>query len=572
MADAKPVSLLTNARLVLRGSAPYFWTAALFGTVLSALSLGVPVAVQVLIDSVTNLGDIQPVLILSLVLLLVLAAAGTLAALQNFTLEMFERHFFARTAQEASMRAAYAESLSFERQNREDLYNRFFDIEAVKTHVPILLSTGLNLVLQAVVGYLVVSFYHPYFLIVSVLHALLVVLIWKSVDRSAVASAIELSSSKYDMGHWLESVAIKHRLFKSRQGIEWAVERTDELTEQYIAAHKRHFRASFTQTVSYQVLMAVGSALLLGVGGWLVVIGQLTVGQLVAAELILGTIFLNTGGFASVLESYYSLAAALDKLGKLYQISIEDLETQGFDEPWDASVQLENIRVGFRRHELRLEAEFPAGSATLVAPESLSVSEVFCDLLFRVQEPLQGRVLLGGRDIEVFDIHWLREAVSIIGDTRLLSCTIADFMRLGNPGLTRGQMHQYLDAVDLESVVEELELGLDEPLSPQGMPLTTSEVLRLKIAHTLAQQPRVLVFTSICDLLRLEQRQRILEFVRSRGDCTFICLSNRHDIEGFDRYMRLGSGYSETFEDLRGLLVAEGDFELAARHPRGDGS
>lgn len=155
---------------------------------------------------------------------LCLATALRVSPAQNYELEMFERHFMARTAQEFTLRTAYAEAMPFEARNREDLYNRFFQIDSVMNAVPVLIASGMNLVLQAVVGYVVVSFYHPYFLFVSAVHALL-----------------------------------------------------------------------------------------LGVGGWLVVSGELTVGQLLAAELILGTIFLNMGALPTVLESWYGMRAALDR-------------------------------------------------------------------------------------------------------------------------------------------------------------------------------------------------------------------------------------------------------------------
>ncbi|MEE4382360.1 MAG: ABC transporter transmembrane domain-containing protein, partial [Pseudomonadales bacterium] len=479
MAEKKSVPLTQAFRLVVGDQASYLWTAVIFTGVISLLSLAVPVAVQLLIDSVANLGTVTPIVILSFVLLGVLAAQGSLYAARDFVLEMFERRFLARTAQEVTLRTAYAEAMAFEARNREDLYNRFFEISIIKSTIPALASSGLNLVFQAVVGYIVVAFYHPYFLWVSVVHAILIVAIWQSLDRPAVRSAIDMSTAKFRMGNWLESMAIKHRVFKSEAGIRWSDDRSDELTDEFVDAHKRHFRCTFTQTVSYQILMAVGSALLLGIGGWLVVVGQLTVGQLVAAELILGTIFLNMGNFPTVLESWYSMRAALDKLSQLHRVALEDVETQGKRDDWEPSVVFDDVTVHYRLHDVRLDAQFPAGSSTLVAPESASHVEVLCNLLLRVQTPTPGRVLLGGRDAEVFDIHHLRDDVVIVGDTRLFECTVAQFLRLANPTLTHGQMREVLDVVGLDELIESLEDGLETVLTPQGHPLTTSEILRL---------------------------------------------------------------------------------------------
>ena len=114
-------SLLSALRLVLGGETAFFNMAILFGVVLSALTLGVPVAVQLLIDSIANLGALQPVLILSTILFAVLLTAGVLVALQNFVLERFERRFYARTAQEITLRTRYADTEALEASHREDL-------------------------------------------------------------------------------------------------------------------------------------------------------------------------------------------------------------------------------------------------------------------------------------------------------------------------------------------------------------------------------------------------------------------------------------------------------------------
>ena len=67
--------------------------------------------------------------------------------------------------------------------------------------------------------------------------------------------------------------------------------RTDAVTADYITHHQLHFRHHFAQTVSFLVVYALASAGLLGLGGWLVIQGQLSLGQLVAAEVVLSVAF-----------------------------------------------------------------------------------------------------------------------------------------------------------------------------------------------------------------------------------------------------------------------------------------
>ena len=66
--------------------------------------------------------------------------------------------------------------------------------------------------------------------------------------------------------------------------MDYAIDHTATVRDDYVEAHRRHFRFTFAQILMSLLLYAATSAILLGVGGWLVIEGQLTIGQLVAAE------------------------------------------------------------------------------------------------------------------------------------------------------------------------------------------------------------------------------------------------------------------------------------------------
>ena len=115
-------------------------------------------------------------------------------------------------------------------------------------------------------------------------------------------------------------------------------------------------------------------------------------------------------------------------------------------------------------------------------------------------------------------------------------------------------MRELLDIVSLNPVINNLDGKLDTILATSGFPLTHAEVIRLKIARALAAKPRLLVFSSDCDTLQPKHRQRILDYIASLGNTTFIYLSHRLDLEGFDHYMALDSGHTMAFVTLTELL------------------
>jgi len=134
-------------------------------------------------------------------------------------------------------------------------------------------------------------------------------LIWAVLGRSAIRSAIALSHAKHNTAAWLETLGASDGFFKSEKRVNFALDNTDAYTATYIKEHRRHFRRHFAQSLSYLFLYAAASAALLGLGGWLVIQGQLTLGQLVAAELVLSAAFFGVSQLGIYLNYFYDLCA-----------------------------------------------------------------------------------------------------------------------------------------------------------------------------------------------------------------------------------------------------------------------
>lgn len=545
----------------------FVWVALIYGVAISTLTLALPISVQVLIGAVANTAVVRSVVVLSIVLFLLLALSGLLVGMQTYVLEIFQRRFYGRMTREIALRVIYADTSHFERINREQLINYYFEIDDIQKNLPTLLSNGLALLLQTIVGYVVVSFYHPIFLFFSVTHAGLVYIIWRQADRRAISSVIQLSKAKHEMANWLESLARHHRLFKSRRGAAYAVGRTDDFTERYIEKHKTHFKYTFSQHVGFLALYAVGSAVVLGISGWLVIQGQLSLGQLVAAELILGAIFVGLSRFGYYLEMYYAICASVDKLSWFFNLPLERPEGNDKVEAWEPSVVFDHVTADLRGEAYQLDAEFPAGSHTFVAPGNAGVVMIFRDLITGMRQSATGRVALGGHDVEDLDAQLFRDHIQVVAEGQIFRSTIAGFIEIGCPGISRAQIRELMKVAGLKRAIDQLSDGLDTEILDSGLPLSPSEALRLRIAQALAARPRILVFTPAWDVLRPGRRRAILEYVRSMQGTTLIAFSNRRDVADFDRFVALENGRTQVFARIEELVAREQAAESVRDRP-----
>jgi len=328
----KPIDLPDNRRSLFELLAPeasFVWVIVIYGLAISFLTLAVPIAVQSLINTIANIGSLRAVYVLATTLFLILLGYGVLSALRIWVVERYERHVYARLTAEMGIRVLQAPADFFRANENHGLTHRYFDILIFQKNVPALVADGFALVLQMLVGFTLVSFYHPWLFLFNALTLASVWLIWRIWSGGALRTAIQLSRDKHGAGKWLGDLEMDQSEYhRSPQGRETVAQNTNNVTENYIRSHRRHFQYTFAQTLMFLLLYAVGSSTLLALGGWLVNAGELSIGQLVAAELIMATILLGLSRFSVFLKYYYELCGAADKVTEVLTIPQEP-ETVG---------------------------------------------------------------------------------------------------------------------------------------------------------------------------------------------------------------------------------------------------
>ena len=119
---------------------------------------------------------------------------------------------------------------------------------------------------------------------------------------------------KYQLVEWLEEIARHPLLFKGPGGAAFALARADDLVRGYLDARREHFRILMRQIVGLLALEVAAGTALLGVGGWLVLNQQLTLGQLVAAEIMRAADGVRDDGEADFSAVDFSLASGLGSI------------------------------------------------------------------------------------------------------------------------------------------------------------------------------------------------------------------------------------------------------------------
>ena len=540
---------LRRLQALLRTERHDLGVVVVYSIAIGLLSLVLPIAVQSLVNTVAFGSVLQPIVVLTLFVFVALGFSSLMSSFRVFVVEIIQRRIFARVAADVSHRLVRVRADAFDKHHGPELVNRFFDVVTVQKSGALLLMDGLSLAMQTSVGLVVLALYHPWLLAFDLLLLVVMTYVVFGLGRGAVKTALKESKAKYDTAAWLEELASQQLTFKSAGGAEYAMDRGDGLVRDYLLKRRAHFRIVLRQVVGSLLLQALASSALLGIGGWLVIQRQLTLGQLVAAELIVTVVVGGFSKFGKKFETFYDLLAAIDKLGQLIDLPLE--RTGGEHLPpaeAPAAIKLHNVSFTYPdgaeilrgcSWEIR-----PGDRVGLLGPNGAGKSTLV-ELLYGLRQPDAGVVTIDGLDYRYLSLHSVREHIAVVHGPGIFTGTIFDNVTVGREGLGVKEVQEALETVGLLHDVQGLPDGLQTTLAISGRPLSPGKAARLLLARAVAAKPRLLILDDALDHLDdVEQRAEVCRSLFRRGaPWSVLCISESPEVLRYcNRLCRIRDG------------------------------
>jgi putative ABC transport system ATP-binding protein len=529
-----------------------------YGVGIGVLSLATPVAVQALVNTIAFGALFQPLLVLTLVLLVLLGFSNSLVGLQFYVVEMLQRRLFVRIFGETATcleQARYAEKDSC---HLPELTNRFFDVVTLQKTASVMLLETLGYILQTVIGMVLLAFYHPLLLAFDLFFVSVLAFILFGLGKNGLATAIEQSKAKYQAAAWLEDIATNPILGKSSDNRAYLDTQTDDIAKGYVDACTEHFKVLNSQNVGALILHTLANTLLLGMGGWMVISNQLSLGQLIAAELVVGAMIYGLTRLGKTLDNFYDMLASLDKLGYLLDLPQETDKggTADLSEaPYEVAVENLSLTGGVHLDALNNVSFQLASREHLVISEGIDKGSLL-DVIYGLRQPRSGQVCLNGQDLRDLNLGLLRNTVSLVRDAEIFTGTLLDNVCLGRE-VTLTEVRQMLEYVGLTETIAELPDSLQTLLLPNGSPLTHEQSLRLTLARALIGRPRLLLLDKVLDRIDSRVLPMILDHLLAKNTLwTLIVTSQRTDIIArFQRQIKIDNGkLSDNKDDNQGGL------------------
>ncbi len=517
-----------------------------FAVAIGLFNLVTPVVAMAVVNTAAQQTLAQQVIVLSIALLVALSLAAFLQILQNFVVEFLQQRIFVRVADDLAFRLPRADLMAFDQTHGPELLNRFFDVLTVQKSAATLLLDGVTIVIQILVGLVLLGFYDSALIgydIVLVTSLLFMVFV---LGRGAVKSAIKESRAKYAVAGWMEELARHPVAFKMAGGPRFALEKTDKLTKEYLTSRQDHFRRLIRQFGFALFLQAAANAGILAVGGFLVAEGRLTLGQLVAAEIVVTLVVASFTKFGKQFESYYDLLAAADKLGHLIDIPMERSGGVPHENPAAGiTVRIRQLDYAYDPKSpsvlSRFDADMLAGERIAIMGPNGCGKSTLVELLYGLRQPTGGRIEFDGLDQRDLKLESFREHVCVVEGVEVFEESILANVRMGREELTVQEVRQTLLSVGLLQSVSELPHGLETMLQTNGAPLSLGQTNRLMLARAILGRPRLLVLDETLDHMDQDIRETVLPAILNReANWTLVIITHSEEVAKLcDRTIRM---------------------------------
>ncbi|WP_299800472.1 ATP-binding cassette domain-containing protein [uncultured Maribacter sp.] len=514
------------------------------------VNLSLPLGIQAIINLMQGAQISSSWVVLVIGVTVGVAFVGILQLMQIRIIENVQQKIFTRASFEFAYRFPKIKMSELHNYYPPELANRFFDTLTIQKSLSKVLIDFPAALLQIVFGLLLLSFYHPFFIVYGMLLLLLIYVVFKFTAQRGLDTSLDESKRKYKVAHWLQEIARSIVSFKLSGKTSHALDKNDTLVVEYLNARESHFRVivlQFIQMIGFKVLVTAG---LLLIGGLLVLNQEMNIGQFVAAEIIILLVINSVEKLIVGLETFYDLLTSLEKMG---QVVDKELETQDGEKPF-----LENQAFTVELSDISYSV--PEPKREIISNLSLTISPT-CTILLRgnsgsgkntllriiagIIEPDTGGVYVNGVSLKGMNLNYYRSHLGqSLPEESPFEGTILHNITFGDKETTNEQVYWALDKVGLTDFVKKQPEGLNTILYPEGKQIPHTVSKKIVLARSIVRKPKLLILKDPLDQFNSEEADRILNFLSdsSNGWALLVVSENDKWIKKCSRIITMDKG------------------------------
>lgn len=498
------------------------------------LNMSVPLGIQAIVNLIQG-GRVSTswIILVSLVTLAV-GFVGVLEIMQIRIVENIQQKIFTRSSFDFIYRFPKINMSEFNNSYPPEHANRFFDTLNVQKGVSKLLMDFPAAVLQIFFGLILLSLYHPFFIIYGILLVLLIYLVFKFTAWKGLETSLDESKHKYKVAHWLQEVARSLLSFKISGRTSLALEKNDKLTDKYLQAREQHFQILKIQYIKLVVFKVLVTGGLLAIGGMLVLNQEMNIGQFVAAEIIIILILSSVEKLIKGLETIYDTLTSLEKMGQVVDKKLEKSEGESTLEGME-SLNLEVTDINFLTGEKNvlknISFDVPASNTVLIKGPTGSGRTLLLKIVAGLIEPTKGSIFINNVSLKGIRTNEYRARLGVfLPEEYPFEGTLLENLTFGDKSIPEKDIYWALEHTSLSKFVKEQPKGLQTMIYPEGKYLPSIIAKKILLARSILKRPDILILKEPLEPFEKDEADKILKFLTSPEHKWSIIVASRNPV------------------------------------------
>lgn len=303
-------------------------------------------------------------------------------------------------------------------------------------------------------------------------------------------------------------------------------------------------------TSSATFLLGIASAGIMGIGGYMIMYNDLTVGDFLAFTLYLGFMIAPIVQMSNIGSQLTEAFAGLDRTEEIMNMQIEDDPEQRSKvlEKIDGHVQFDNVTFGYEEgkevlHGISFDAK--PGSVTALVGSSGSGKTTIASLSASFLTPDSGTVWIDGTDLSQVQLKSYRSKLGVVlQDDFLFEGTIRENIVFPRPEATEAQVQEAVKAAYVNEFTDRFEEGLDTVIGERGVKLSGGQRQRIAIARAILADPKILILDEATSNLDTESEALIQKSLQElmKGRTTFVIAHRLSTIRRADQILVIEEG------------------------------
>jgi len=532
-------------------------------------ALANPLVIQLIIDKVIVQNSVSTLNILGVLLLAVGVFEAVLTTLRTYLFVDTTNRIDMSLGSQIIDHLLRLPLRYFDKRPVGELSTRINELENIRQF---LTGTALTVVLDALfsVVYIVVMLFYswqltlvglgtiPLFVVVTLIAA-------PTVSRQLRTKAERNAETQSYLVEVMSGIqTVKAQNIELRSRFSW-----QKKYAKFVAAGFKTVLTSTLANSTSQFLSKLSSLLVLWVGAYLVLKGELTLGELIAFRIISSYVTTPILRLAQIWQNFQETGLSLERLSDIVDTPQEaEIDRNNIPLPAvSGAVKYENVSFRFAASgPLQLSnvtVEFAPGKFVGIVGQSGSGKSTMMKLLLRLYDAESGRILVDGYDISKVELYSLRRQIGVVPqDTLLFDGTVQENIALTNPDATTEEIIEAAEIAVAHEFIMTLPNGYNTRVGERGSALSGGQRQRIAIARSVLQRPKILVLDEATSALDYPTEKQIgLNLARAfKGNTVFFITHRLNTVSNADTIVVMDNSRMIEQGSHQELMAAKGHY------------